>query len=134
MAPGDAGLTLPSMNREFTADFPKDVARRQLVWVRNDLAERLGRIRRDAAHRAAPLSADAPDRIQQQQNDEVLARLEASTAVLLGQYEHALERMDQGFYGVCEDCNYPIERDRLNAVPQATRCTSCSRESAAQAA
>lgn len=122
------------MSRTLQAGFPKDVARRQLVWMRNDLAERLARIRRDAAHRAAPLPADAPDRIQQEQNDEVLARLEASTAALLAQYERALARMDEGFYGVCEVCSYPIERERLRVVPQATRCVSCAREDAAEAA
>ena len=122
------------MNKAFTADFPKDKARRQLVWVRNDLADRLARIRRDAAHRAQPLPADAPDRVQQEQNDEVLARLEASTASLLAQYEHALARMDHGFYGVCESCSYPIERDRLNAMAEATLCAACARGETQRAA
>lgn len=121
------------MNKPFTVDVPRDTARRQMVWVRNDLAERLARIRRDAMHRAAPLPADAPDRLQQQ-NDEVLARLETSTAALLAQYEHALARMDAGLYGVCEACSYPIERNRLQAMPEATHCASCAHDPAARAA
>lgn len=100
--------------------------RRDLSWMREQLAQRLRRIRDDAAHRFDPLSADAGDRAQETENDEVLQRLEQSTHALIGQYQHAIERIDQGRYGVCEDCELPIEAERLEALPQATRCKECA--------
>ena len=100
--------------------------RRDLNWTREQLLQRLNRIRDDAGHRLQPLSADAGDRAQETQNDEVLDRLERSTVALVGQYQHAMERIDQGLYGLCEECDYPIENDRLEAVPQATRCSACA--------
>lgn len=111
-----------------------DDVRCELSWMRNELAARLERIRRDAAHGAQPLSADAPDRAQEQENDEVLCRLDESTTALLRQYEHALERLDAGAYGRCEGCGGAIEPERLDAMPQATTCRACARRQPAQAA
>ena len=34
----------------------------------------------------------------------------------------ALEKMDQGIYGLCEACNEPISLDRLQAAPSARTC------------
>ena len=41
------------------------------------------------------------------------------------QAEHAKERVAQGAYGICEDCSKPIAPERLEALPDATRCVSC---------
>jgi RNA polymerase-binding protein DksA len=108
--------------------------RRDLSWMRDQLVNRLRRIRDDAGHRLQPLSADAGDRAQETENDEVLQRLEHSTTALIAQYQHAIERIDEGKYGVCEDCEFPIEADRLDAVPQATRCKECASAVRARAA
>ena len=34
----------------------------------------------------------------------------------------ALEKMDEGVYGICEECDEPIELDRLKANPAARTC------------
>jgi RNA polymerase-binding transcription factor len=39
----------------------------------------------------------------------------------------ALEKLDEGTYGVCEGCAGPIEPERLEAIPWATRCVACAR-------
>lgn len=103
-----------------------DAARRELVGVLDELKRRLERIRADAAHRAAPVSADWTDRAQEQENDEVLDRLESSTAELLSQHERAIARIDQGAYGICESCGLAIDEGRLLAIPQATQCSDCA--------
>lgn len=38
----------------------------------------------------------------------------------------ALERLDAGLAGSCEDCSGPIPRERLDAVLTATRCVPCA--------
>jgi DnaK suppressor protein len=113
--------------RQRFADRDVNDVRIELQWKRNDLALRLERIRRDAMHRLRPLSADFSDRAQEVENDEVLERLEASTATLQRQYDHALARLDAGQYGVCEKCGDTIEPQRLEVMPQATTCLSCVR-------
>jgi RNA polymerase-binding protein DksA len=44
---------------------------------------------------------------------------------MLQQVEHALARMDEGTYGLCEVCGDPIDPARLEALPQATLCLHC---------
>src|SRR5690242_324274 len=106
--------------------------RADLDWTREQLLQQLSRIRTDATHRLQPLSADADERAQETQNDEVLERLEASTLSLVNQYQHAITRIDQNLYGLCEECDYPIEDARLQAVPQATRCSVCANDAKAR--
>jgi RNA polymerase-binding protein DksA len=37
----------------------------------------------------------------------------------------ALERMDDGSYGICTDCGESVPLERLRAYPQAKRCVEC---------
>lgn len=108
--------------------------RQRLQARKTELADRLNRIRRDRMHTDAPLSPDFAEQAVQRENDEVLDRLEAATQSDLAQTHHALVRLTDGYYGVCEVCGFPIESERLAAVPQATRCMSCAGPQQARAA
>ncbi len=37
----------------------------------------------------------------------------------------AMKRMDDGHYGICQDCDASIGVDRLSAYPIARRCIEC---------
>jgi len=39
----------------------------------------------------------------------------------------ALERFEQGIYGICEACGHEIDPARLEALPYATLCLRCQR-------
>ena len=41
---------------------------------------------------------------------------------LIDQINHAIERIDEGNYGLCERCGRPIEKARIKALPYATLC------------
>lgn len=41
------------------------------------------------------------------------------------QAERARDRRAQGTYGLCEDCGRKIGEERLEALPDATRCLAC---------
>ena len=41
--------------------------------------------------------------------------------------ESALQRIDDGTFGLCERCGLPIGLDRLRARPTARRCIDCAR-------
>ena len=43
----------------------------------------------------------------------------------LNHIEEALQRIEDGSYGNCSDCENPIPQERLIAVPTATRCVPC---------
>ncbi len=44
--------------------------------------------------------------------------------------EHALDKFEKGTYGLCDDCGQPIPLDRLEALPQASRCLNCKAKDA----
>jgi RNA polymerase-binding protein DksA len=44
---------------------------------------------------------------------------------MLVQTEHAVERLDNGTYGLCESCGKPIGKARMQAFPRATLCVEC---------
>ena len=46
----------------------------------------------------------------------------------LGAIEVALERIEDGVYGVCEECNSAIKKSRLNAIPYTPFCIDCASE------
>ncbi len=46
----------------------------------------------------------------------------------LARIENALETMQTGKYGVCENCKVEIPLIRLKALPSATLCIKCQRE------
>lgn len=54
------------------------------------------------------------------------ARAEQTKAELrLEEIGAALGRLENGSYGVCEDCGGPVGRARLEAIPEAARCIAC---------
>ena len=46
---------------------------------------------------------------------------------LLDEVNDALERIDQGTFGRCENCGQEIPRERLKALPYARYCIRCAR-------
>lgn len=47
---------------------------------------------------------------------------------LLSQIERALGRIEDGSYGLCENCGNPIAKPRLQAFPSATLCVECKQK------
>ena len=43
----------------------------------------------------------------------------------VGSGEAALERLEQGEFGICTACGNAISDERLNAVPYAALCRNC---------
>jgi DnaK suppressor protein len=44
---------------------------------------------------------------------------------ILAQVNGALERMDEGTYGICQRCGRPIGEERLEAFPYVAFCIEC---------
>jgi len=54
--------------------------------------------------------------------------LAANAREMLEQTERALERLDAGTYGLCENCGNPIGKARMQAFPRATLCVDCKQK------
>jgi len=49
-------------------------------------------------------------------------------AAKLADVERALEKLDEGTYGVCDACGSPITPERLEAIPWTALCVRCASE------
>ena len=112
-------------------------------WTKDELAEVRGHLRNDVKRLTAELKVadgdlhdlmrDAGDGAGNDQADvgsSTFERDQEMTIVnnardMLLQSQHALERIADGSYGVCENCGEPIGKMRLMAFPRATLCMSC---------
>lgn len=58
-------------------------------------------------------------------DDEIAVTVTERRARELREVNRALEDMDAGRYGICQDCGEAIAPARLRALPFATRCVAC---------
>jgi DnaK suppressor protein len=58
---------------------------------------------------------------------ELDSTLEESEEVHLGRVDAALKRIEDGTYGICDNCGKPINVERLEAMPWVTLCIDCKR-------
>ena len=77
---------------------------------------------RDSGDGAGDDQADAGAKTYEREQEISLAN---NARDMLEQSEHALQRLDDGTYGICESCGSPIGKLRLQAAPRATLCMPC---------
>ena len=98
--------------------------RRLLLQKRRELSSAHG----DAGARVPAAGGSEGDLVDQANADaeaELQIRLHQTDGRLLRAIEEALARIRQGTYGVCDVCNQPISKTRLEAVPWARHCREC---------
>src|SRR5262249_50698004 len=69
--------------------------------------------------------ADISDRASEGFEDELAVGLMAVEAAQLDDINEAIERIDNGSYGLCIDCKRAIPKKRLEVLPFAKRCLNC---------
>jgi RNA polymerase-binding protein DksA len=60
-------------------------------------------------------------------NREIDTTLEENSEHVLKAIDAALQRIDDGNFGICARCGRPIAEERLEAMPYATKCIECKR-------
>lgn len=84
---------------------------------------RLANIKRDVTQ---GYSGDSAEQAQERENDEVVDAIGNETEQSILAIQAALDRIEEGSYGVCDGCGDEIGKARLGVVPEATRCVDCS--------
>ncbi len=77
------------------------------------------------------LNSDSKERAVQLENSEVLNALSDDAHEQIQAVRHALDRLDNGQYGICEECGDEIVEGRLRAYPQTVYCTPCAQSRSA---
>ena len=108
--------------------------RQLLITERAKLAEEIKSIAREAATSPRDASGDLSaytvhmaDMAADTFDRELSMNIASSEQEILYQIDDALKRLDDGSYGVCQQCNQPIAMSRLKAVPYASLCIACQR-------
>ena len=55
-------------------------------------------------------------------------RLRGREKTFLKKIDHAIRKIDDGKFGVCEECEEPISLKRLEARPETTLCIRCKED------
>ncbi|TQM58428.1 TraR/DksA family transcriptional regulator [Humibacillus xanthopallidus] len=93
-----------------------------------EVAEReLDEVLRASGDGAGDDQADAGSKTAERAHEISVA---ANARAGLLQAEHALEQLEAGTYGICENCGNPIGKLRLQARPRATLCMPCQEKHA----
>ena len=74
---------------------------------------------------SATLVGDVADLAHGSSENELTFQLAEAESRELGQVDKALEKIDEGTYGICEICNENISLSRLKALPFANKCIRC---------
>lgn len=100
-----------------------EALRAELEARLTELQARLASIKRDVTQSH---SGDSAEQAQERENDEVVDAIGNETAQSIRVIQAAIERIDDGTYGLCQRCGEEIGEARLGAIPEATRCVKCA--------
>ena len=71
---------------------------------------------------------DPTDRASFESDRNCLLRIKDRERKLILKIKEALDRIENGTFGMCEDCGRPISEKRLMARPVTTHCIECKTE------
>ncbi len=71
---------------------------------------------------------DPGDRASLETDRSFTLRVKDRERKLVSKVQEAIERINDGTYGVCEYCGEPISEKRLTARPVTTSCIECKKE------
>lgn len=112
-----------------------DKFRAQLIGLSESLGEQLRQLeadlhksRRDASGDLSGYSYHMADVGTDASAQEVEGNIVSAESETLHKIDDALDRIDEGRFGVCEMCGEQIGLKRLGAVPYAGMCIGCQSE------
>jgi DnaK suppressor protein len=100
--------------------------RSHLIAMLEELNLRLSRITNNVRHSDVPLEKDFSEQATQNENNEVMDYLGNSARTEIEMIKQAIARIDNGEYGICQVCDEPIGKERLEALPYSSMCIKCA--------
>lgn len=103
----------------------------KLEFFRKLLNERLEALLNDAARTVTNMTdeeesfPDPTDRASVESDRNFMLRIRDRERKLISKIREALDRIDKGTYGICEECGEEISEQRLLARPVTTLCIDC---------
>jgi len=111
--------------------FSRPEVRRRKLALNSKLRE-LARTTHDREDLQIEHLADPLDQIRSNADRELAVQRVDQQARLIHEIQAALAGLEEGVYGVCQQCEEPISQKRLDAVPWATLCVKCQTRAEAE--
>jgi DnaK suppressor protein len=102
-----------------------DTLRQRLLERRSAIIGRVARTQ-DVPGEFDERPAEVEEEAQELNQQRLLAQLGDRGRAEIHAIDVAISRMDRGDYGMCEDCEEPIDVERLEVLPTARLCTTCA--------
>jgi DnaK suppressor protein len=102
--------------------------REQLVEMKTKLLSEIDSELRAEREANKDEGMDTYDLASEERDREINFILSDRERVKIKQIDDALDRLDQGTYGVCESCGLEIAEERLQAMPFTRLCRDCQQE------
>lgn len=116
---GDTAWTAAEIKAiQATIEADMQVLREEIALAQAEVAG----LMRQSGDGAGDDQADAGSKTLEREQEMSLAN---NAREMLDQDQHALDRIADGTYGICESCGNPIGKLRLEAAPRATLCVPC---------
>ncbi|HLH05095.1 MAG TPA: TraR/DksA family transcriptional regulator [Bryobacteraceae bacterium] len=100
----------------------KEEVKRRLLQRERELSDEIATFNEDARDSRPSDVEDPIDEVISSQAKAGSFAVSNMASETLLQVRAALQRLEQGDYGICVDCGRPIEEARLNAVPWTPYC------------
>jgi len=100
----------------------------QLEGMLHELLVEAGKTCNDMRHDSNGDFPDPTDRASLESNRNFLLRIKDRERKLIIKVKEAMDRIDNGTFGICESCGRPISEKRLKARPVTTLCIECKTE------
>ena len=119
------------MDKNETLKF-REILEAQRKKISGDIAhierDNLNRSQRDAAGDLSGYTFHMADMATDNFDREFSLDLASQEQNILNRISSALEKIEEGSFGTCENCSKPISLKRLKAVPYAELCIKCKED------
>lgn len=112
--------------------------KKDLEYFKELLSDRLHELLSHADDTVSGMTAhketfpDPTDRASLEANRNFMLRIRDRESKLIKKIKKALERIENGTFGICETCGEDISIERLKARPVTTQCIECKTKEEAQ--
>lgn len=109
------------------------LTKKKLTYFRKLLNERFEELLSEANKTVSGMTShkenlpDPSDRASLESDRNFTLRIRDRERKLIGKIREALDRIENGSYGICEECGEDISAERLKARPVTTLCIDCKK-------
>ncbi|OPX98184.1 MAG: General stress protein 16O [Syntrophorhabdus sp. PtaB.Bin006] len=110
------------MDKEKSAFFKK-----RLLTMRGEILNKAKKLKEDSYTLGTDGIQDMADAASNSYNVDILMSISDNDLSLLKEIDNSLDKIENGTYGICEECEEKISEKRLEANPVARYCITCKR-------